>query len=583
MASKELKLKVTQEGISKTTGDFGQLKNSIAGTVKKMVGLGAAIVVAKKAFDGLSGAIKQAIAQQEIFNRLRNAVNLTGESYAELKDSIDLTFQSLQRTTRYGDTDAARVLQQLIILTGDYQKSMKALPIVLNMAASGLFDVSAATRYVGMAMTGNIEMLGRYISEFKVANNEMLKHMSASEKAAYAIDTLTKKFGNLAEADLDTTAGKIQQMKNYLGDFAESIGDVFTPAVDLFADGMIKILQSITEVEIKHKVFVDNWISAEKRWAEFQKNNQDKINNEVYALMLDAIGKENIALLEGYDDKKKLIEQYYNVVKQADKTYQTYLENKIEFELELLKTAGLNEIELEKYKQAKLKEIREQFAPPEIIKPEIDIADFSEDWNDFIESVNTELDEDEIIVSPEIDLTGFNNMKAEMKRAKLWASQTSDFFYEAFGGNFDNIEKSFVNMLKRMAADFMSSLVFRMLFSGATGGIGMFAKGGLFGGIFHEGGTIINAGGQPVKASTGLDMIVPQGYPNDSFPIMVESGERVTVTSANQTSNDFKEIITELRILRQVVAEKPVANTIMFSDIDMAKYVEQGNIKRIGI
>lgn len=54
----------------------------------------------------------------------------------------------------------------------------------------------------------------------------------------------------------------------------------------------------------------------------------------------------------------------------------------------------------------------------------------------------------------------------------------------------------------------------------------------------HYGGTFVN--GQKVAGyAMGGDFIVPPGYPQDSYPIMVESGERVTVTprTAVQSQN----------------------------------------------
>lgn len=40
----------------------------------------------------------------------------------------------------------------------------------------------------------------------------------------------------------------------------------------------------------------------------------------------------------------------------------------------------------------------------------------------------------------------------------------------------------------------------------------------------------------PAQYSTGADFIVPPGYPNDTYPIRVESGEHVVVTPANRVS-----------------------------------------------
>ena len=43
--------------------------------------------------------------------------------------------------------------------------------------------------------------------------------------------------------------------------------------------------------------------------------------------------------------------------------------------------------------------------------------------------------------------------------------------------------------------------------------------------------------GVKIGGANGLDMIVPPGYPNDSFPVWAQSGERVTITPAGQTTN----------------------------------------------
>lgn len=42
----------------------------------------------------------------------------------------------------------------------------------------------------------------------------------------------------------------------------------------------------------------------------------------------------------------------------------------------------------------------------------------------------------------------------------------------------------------------------------------------------------------------GLDMLVPPGYPNDSFPVMATSGERVTITPPSVTNNSSAKSVT---------------------------------------
>jgi hypothetical protein len=172
-------------------------------------------------------------------------------------------------------------------------------------------------------------------------------------------------------------------------------------------------------------------------------------------------------------------------------------------------------------------------------------------------------------------------MDATTARWGAWAGMFSDVFYEAFGGSFDSIEDYFNNMLKRMAADLAASGLINLL-NPAAGGVGMFGAQGLFGFLgFKNGGNVSNRGGRPVKAQSGYNGIVPPGYPNDSFPIMVQSGEHVNVTSSGNTRNGFDGVITAINDLKRITARKPVANTQVIGDASLYRTVKNGQ-KRSG-
>jgi hypothetical protein len=166
-------------------------------------------------------------------------------------------------------------------------------------------------------------------------------------------------------------------------------------------------------------------------------------------------------------------------------------------------------------------------------------------------------------------------------RWNAWAGMFSDVFYEAFGGSFDSIEDYFNNMLKRMAADLAASALTNLL-NPAAGGVGMFGAQGLFGFLgFKNGGNVTNRGGRPIKAQSGYSGIVPPGFPNDSFPIMVQSGEHVNVTSSGNTRNGFDGVITAINDLKRITARKPVANTQVIGDASLYRTVKNGQ-KRSG-
>jgi len=198
---------------------------------------------------------KAAAEQERIFRTLRTQIELHGIAWADVKGKIDDYAASLQKTTKYGDTDTAQVLQKILVFTGDLDQAFIGAKLSMDLAASGLFDVTTAARMVGMALSGNIEMLGRYIAEFKTSNNETLKAMTLTEKAAFAIETLQKKFGGAAETELATFLGKLQQMKNFLGDIVEYIGDKFLPTFTSVVGSVTNWIQVNDEL-IKQKIDV---------------------------------------------------------------------------------------------------------------------------------------------------------------------------------------------------------------------------------------------------------------------------------------------------------------------------------------
>lgn len=244
MASKILKTILTLEDKASPG-----LKGFLGSISKIAIGAGAVtagLKAVKIAIDKMVESTKMAIEQEKIFNDLSNAVNLTGENFNNVSGELNYLFNELQSVTRYGDTETARVFQQLTILTNDYDKSMQALPLTLDLAASGLFDLNTAARMMGMVMSGNVEMLGRYVPELKTTNNEQLKNASATEKTAIAVDILTEKFGGLAEAE-DNISKLSAQVSNYWGDIKENVGDAVLEWVD--AKGILGAIVAILKPE----------------------------------------------------------------------------------------------------------------------------------------------------------------------------------------------------------------------------------------------------------------------------------------------------------------------------------------------
>ena len=228
-----------------------QATSNIKDMVKAGLTIGAVVVVAKKLTDQLKKSAEASIAQEQIFKKLETAVNLTGASYNDNEKALKDLFATQQAFTQYGDTDSAEMLTSLMQLTGDYSKAVEGLTVAQDLAASGLFDTGTAARYVGLAMQGEITVLGRYIAEFKQSNPEMAKLTTQAEKAEYAMRILNEKFGGTARENVKTTAGAIQQMKNYAGDLQEEIGDRLSPSIVKITEKMTGFIKSIINSDLE--------------------------------------------------------------------------------------------------------------------------------------------------------------------------------------------------------------------------------------------------------------------------------------------------------------------------------------------
>ena len=232
----------TKAGTASAKRNFGGLQGSVqklggslgAGALA-FGGFAAAGMLATQGLRNLNETIKESISlageQEQIYKKLGTSVELAGANWEKSEGQLKGFFAQLQKTTQYGDTDSAAAFTTLVQLTSDYDKAMQGLPMALDLAAGGLFDLTTATRYVGLAMNGEISVLGRYISEFKNLDGTLGKGHTAAMRADYAVKILNEKFGGSAAKNVETYAGRVDQLNNSWGDAKEALGDLFLPVL----------------------------------------------------------------------------------------------------------------------------------------------------------------------------------------------------------------------------------------------------------------------------------------------------------------------------------------------------------------
>lgn len=174
--------------------------------------------------------VKGAEAQRLSQAKLSVALGNVGVSYAAVRKELEATMAATFRKTGVSDEEQRAALSELVFTTGNYEKALSALPVVLDLAAAKGMDASSAARILGRAMTGSTDMLKRYGIYVK-------EGASATEILA----TVQRSVAGSAEA----MASPFAIMKDQIGEMGESIGTVLLPPLKLFTRIVVEAVNVI--------------------------------------------------------------------------------------------------------------------------------------------------------------------------------------------------------------------------------------------------------------------------------------------------------------------------------------------------
>lgn len=129
----------------------------------------------------------------------------------------------------------------------------------------------------------------------------------------------------------------------------------------------------------------------------------------------------------------------------------------------------------------------------------------------------------------------------------------------------------------------LEEMLIRMMVMKMLSAVGIPTGGG--GGptlLAHSGGNFVGTSAGVMKMAIGGSFTVPGGFPNDSFPLLVESGERVSVTPAsgvNSQEATLRQINASIQAMNMNLIRKnmnPVVN--IKSDLDSLKFTRDVTI-----
>lgn len=217
-------------GMERSLGGFSRtLKGAIAGIGAYFGG--------RAILRGLSSSLDAFGLQEQAVTKLQRAMDDlgAGDQVAGLRAYAS----ELQDLTTVGDEASLELMQlgaSIGRLSGDQLKAATKAAIGFSKAYG--IDTKAAMVLVAKAAQGNTSALSRYGIQLEEGLSDQEKFQEILRRGAEA-------FG-VAEAEADTYAGRMQQMRNAVGDLKESIGEQLAPVVKDLAEGFLKHKETIT-------------------------------------------------------------------------------------------------------------------------------------------------------------------------------------------------------------------------------------------------------------------------------------------------------------------------------------------------
>jgi hypothetical protein len=209
----------------KPTQNLKVVENAMARVKKAAVALGGAILAAfsvRKIQSFVQSAIDASFALEASRNRLAVALRNEGIELSAVNSELQEFTRNLWETHRLTEGAAIPILQQLITITGDYDKSLRGVGIAANLSAASGMDMISAARMIGQAMNGEVGRIQRYVGEI--------------EDGADAIAIMEEKLADMRKNAIPATAELGMQM----GELKEAIGFAVRESLDF--DSRVEVL-----------------------------------------------------------------------------------------------------------------------------------------------------------------------------------------------------------------------------------------------------------------------------------------------------------------------------------------------------
>ena len=214
---KGIKKAIKQFQQLETAGEKAQfaIKKAAVPAAAALAGIGVALVGATKA------AIEDEAEQAQLALTLQN---VTDASDAQVKATED-QISAMSRASGIADTEYRLALEALVRGTKDVGVAMNDMNLVMDISKSTGIDSATVADALAKAYQGNFKAL-------RTLSPEMAAMIKEGASLDDVMNVLGGTFGGAVAANAETAAGKLEIMKNSIGETKESIGAALLPVLE---------------------------------------------------------------------------------------------------------------------------------------------------------------------------------------------------------------------------------------------------------------------------------------------------------------------------------------------------------------
>jgi hypothetical protein len=195
----------------------------------------------------VSDSIKESESYRQTVLRMQSALETTGGSWKKSGAEIEAWAGALQKSTRFGDSQALATLDRLTRATGNLGVAQKAATLAMDISVKTGRDLGFVTELITKMVLGQNRALLEVQKEFgnvtagaTNTKQALAQLANAYEGAAIAERTITSETAKLA---------------NEWGDFKKSIGNAITPALLTLTETLNGIFPALSKIGVVLKSY----------------------------------------------------------------------------------------------------------------------------------------------------------------------------------------------------------------------------------------------------------------------------------------------------------------------------------------